>query len=183
MNVNMELVEKYGLAKYAGDADLSREFSKGFSGVIKAVQNSSNSKPPLGFNDHFTKGIGEAVGKGVGGVGLGLALHGLNKVVGAIGNTNLHTKYVAALEKAISMNPLLRETNKQELLSLGETIFKFAPHVAGDANVLSHILAHIVQADSGAGIDSMTLKTLGDLESRYIDNAGGGAGFSPKTYV
>lgn len=127
----------------------------------------------------FQKGLFEALGKGLSGIGVGLGIHGLSMAASSIGNASLHTSFLQALEKAIAMNPVLKGADKQKTAQYAETVFKFAPHVATDPNLLSSILANAIH---GEGIDPMTIKTLGDLEARYVENKSGNL-FSPKTYV
>lgn len=164
----LEKVKQYAMEKYAGDEKLAAQFVAGFE--KQAV------------DAGFASAVTGAVGKGLGGLAVGLGLHGLNQAFSAATQGNLHTKFLEALARAIAMNPRLREEPKERVENYAETIFKFAPHVSCDANLLSTILANAVQGHEGAGIDPMTIKTLGDLESRFIENRSAGA-FSPKTYV
>ena len=97
--------------------------------------------------------IGEAAGKGLMGIGLGLGLHGLNAATSHVANMGLHSDFLKALTHAVQSNPVLKNADEAKVLQYGETIFKFAPHIAGDANLLSSILANAVH---GEGIDPMT---------------------------
>ena len=171
----LEKVKQYALEKYAGDETLAEHFVEGF--LKQASQNAPKTTAQM-----FSEGLTGAVGKGIGGLAVGLGVHGLNQALASVANGSLHTQFLEALAKAISMNPQLREQKKERVAQYAETIFKFAPHVACDPNLLSSILANAVQGHEGAGLDVMTIKTLGDLESRYIENRGS-VTFSPKTYV
>jgi hypothetical protein len=175
-------VKNYALAKYNGDEELATAFAASFE---KAANEDKKSSPAAfgrslpSFGESITKGLGEGVGKGISGIVMGLGLHGINGIVNAASSSTLHNAFLLALQKAIASNSTLREADKARVKDYAETIFKFAPHVATDANVLSQVLANAVH---GEGVDSMTIKTLGDLESRYMENHSAG-GFTPKTYM
>lgn len=161
----LEKVKQYAMEKYAGDETLANEFVEGFQ---KEAAEAGLLNSAIG-----------AVGKGIGGLAVGLGIHGLNQAFAGAERAGLHTQFLGALAKAIAGNRILREAEKQKVEQYAETIFKFAPHVACDPNLLSSILANAIH---GEGIDPMTIKTLGDLEGRFIENRGAG-GFSPKSYV
>ena len=181
----IELVKQYAMEKYAGDKEAIDSFMEGFTkqaslfSTVQSAITAPNSGKVPSFGESVTKGLGEAAGKGLMGIGLGLGLHGLNAATSHVANMGLHTDFLKALTHAVQSNPVLKNADEAKVLQYGETIFKFAPHIAGDANLLSSILANAVH---GEGIDPMTIKTLGDLESRYVDNRSAGA-FSPKSYV
>ena len=198
----LEKVKQYAMEKYAGEEALVEQFVEGFvkqaaetiqhqyrhdataGGMVldRMTRTNSPDMPVRGITDLFQEGISQAVGKGIGGLAVGLGIHGLNQAFSAATSGSLRTKFLEALEHAISMNPRLREEPKEKIVHYAETIFKFAPHVAGDANILSALLANAAQGHEGAGIDVMTIKTLGDLEARFIENRTAG-GFTPKSYV
>lgn len=199
-------VKEYALEKYAGDQSKADEFVNGFvkrAGLIDLVTtktdyNEDGSErgssrtvsqaqlpyhaPIKGMKDFLQEGFTGAIGKGLGGLTVGLGVHGMNLMASSAQQGLLHTRYLEALAKAISMNPALREEDRARVQQYADTVFKFAPHVAGDPNILSSILANAMLGNEGAGMDLTTIKTLGDLESRFIENRTSGA-FSPKTYV
>ena len=192
-------VKRHALEKYAGDRVEAAKFVKGFKAQLEktAALQFANAdelnearfghdqakfefeKDKSGLKGMFQGGVASAVGKGVGGLAMGLGIAGISKAISAIGNASLHTKFLIALEQAISSNSILREAEKAKVAQYAETIFKFAPNVATDANLLSSILANAVH---GQGVDPVTVKMIGDLESRYVENSGTGT-FSPKTYI
>lgn len=170
----LDAIKEYALTKYAGDENLANQFVEGFK--KQAAYNKSDEN---GISSGFMSGIGKAIGGGIGGFGIGLGIHGISSAFSAAERDSLHTKFLSALSSAISSNPILKNANKAKVQNYAETVFKFAPHVACDPNLLSHVLAGTID---GEGIDLMTIKTLGDLENRYVENRSSG-GFSPKTYV
>jgi hypothetical protein len=183
-----ESVKKFALEKYAGDETMANAFVEGFAKQAALMFNNADELAEARFKEElsrnspqgmFTSGVAGALGKGVGALAAGLGVHGLNMAVSSIQKSSLHTTFLASLAKAISTNRILRDADKEKVEQYAETIFKFAPNVACDSNLLSSILANAVH---GEGIDPMTIKTLGDLEGRFVDNRGSGA-FSPKTYV
>ena len=154
MNTNEYLYE-VALEKYAGDR-------------IKAVA----------FVKGFTKEAGEGVGafgqaaiKAGFGLAAGMAGAGM---IGAINswkkdstNFKLRNKFEMALAQVMATNRVVKGASPEKAKAYAETIFKFAPNVAADANLLGSVLANAVL---GEGIDSMTIKSLVDLEGRYMDN-------------
>lgn len=189
----LEKIKQLALEKCAGDEKLAAEFLEGFYDEILTKQAAFGipsgdalkgaagavGKGLLGLGENAFKSYGEGLGKGLAGVTLGLGVTGLVSSVKSIQNDHLHTEFVAALRQAVSSNPIVRNANKQKVISYAETIFKFAPHVATDANLLSAILANAVH---GEGIDPMTIKNLTDLESRYTTTMSA-TSFSPKAYA
>lgn len=107
------------------------------------------------------------------GIGLGASLMGALLVKGissssnAVIGSNLRSKFELALDQAISTNKMLKGANEAKIKSFAETIFKFAPHIASDPNMLSNILGHVVDTQS---LDINIIKTLTDLEGRFRDN-------------
>lgn len=109
------------------------------------------------------------------GVGLAAGVLGAG-LVGAINSyrassmdSALRQKFERALAQVIANNRVVKGAPVEKAKTYAETIFKFAPNVAADANLLSSILANAVL---GEGIDQMTIKNLVDLEGRYRDNTG-----------
>ena len=132
----------------------------------------------------WARGAASAAGKAmVGGIG-GLGMAGIMGLANIVNNHSLHNKYLSALKESMQTNRILREAGStqegaKKLLTFGNTIFKFAPHVATDSNLLSSILANAFHGD---GIDPMTIRTLTELESRYRD-MGSSESFNPKMWM
>lgn len=162
----LEKIKEIAMEKFAGDEQLAEAFVEGFA------------KEAFDLGE-FNKGVGGAIGKGIGGTMIGLGLAGFGKALNNVRMGGLHNQFMASLEHAISTNPVLREADRNKVVGYAETVFKFAPHVSTDANLLSAILANAVH---GEVIDPMTIRTLSDLEGRYVENGSSG-NFSPKTYV
>lgn len=189
----LEQLHKCAMEVCGNDETLLGHFYDGFlksAGAPDFYQSWLNSGAALGAGagavsggsklvGNFQKGLMEAFGKGAAGLGIGLGVHGISTAARSINDASLHTKFLSALEKAMSSNVVLKDADKQKVAQYAETVFKFAPHVATDSNLLSSILANAIH---GEGIDPMTIKTLGDLEARYLENRSGNL-FSPKAYV
>jgi hypothetical protein len=193
----LDNIKAYALEKYAGDEAAADEFVNGFVNqvVLKKMEKSATDVNTLfdniksigkgiygvraskdTFGGSLMQGVGQAVGKGLGSALMFAGAAGLGSAASIVANNNLHTKFLSSLEKAISSNRIIREANKDRVRQYAETVFKFAPNVAADANLLSAILANAIH---GEGIDPMTIKTLTELESRYRDNTA----VNPKTFV
>lgn len=107
------------------------------------------------------------------GVTLGAGLLGAAIVKGvssgstAVSNYSLRNRFDMSLAQVMANNKIIKGARPEKAKAYAETIFSFAPYVAADPNLLSSILANAVL---GEGIDPQTIKTLVDLEGRYVDN-------------
>jgi hypothetical protein len=183
-----EKIKEYALVKYAGDESKVAEFVEGFK---QGLQKHAGFQPDMFghtagermksafLQGELAKGIAGGLGKGIGALAMGIGAAGISHAVSSLSSASLHSKFLQALQSAIASNRILKDADKAKVEQYAETIFKFAPNVATDSNLLSSILANAIH---GEGIDPMTIKTLGDLEGRYNDNRSS-SGFTPKTYV
>lgn len=170
MNV-LDKIKELGLSQFPGNDAMADEFVKGFTKQAFGG--------PETFGESFSKGVGGGLGKGVGGMAVGLGLHGVSAMLNSVRSDRLHTEFLAALQRAIASNPVLKGANKEKVKNYAETVFRFAPNVATDSNLLSSVLANAIH---GEGIDPMTVRSLTDLESRYSESLAAPI-FSPKSYV
>jgi hypothetical protein len=173
MSIDLNKVYQLGLEKFAGDQKQAVEFVEGFAkeaGFMDVLKGNADG------NRGFIPSIMEGAGKGLGGALVSGVVGALGSAATSIGNGSLHNKFMMALEHAINTNPLLKSAKREKVIQYAESIFKFAPHVSTDTNILSSILANAVH---GEGIDPLTIKTLVDLESKFKDNTT----FSPKSYI
>lgn len=177
-------VKQYGLEKFAGDEVSADEFVEGF---VKASMATATER--VNAEDRATKrrfegvntidkntmvgslknGLTESIGKGFGGLLISSGIAATGYAVNQIKNNNLHTQFLQSLEQAIASNRILKEANREKVKQYADTIFRFAPNVASDVNLLNSILANAVH---GEGIDPMTIKTLTELENRFSTNTG-----------
>lgn len=115
-------------------------------------------------SEEVLKGMSNALGKGVTGVGLQLGLLAASAISNAVANSNLRAKFLQALETAIKRSSILQQADKQKVMSFGDTIFKFAPSVATDANVLGMVLTNAIHGES---LDPMTIQSLQNMERSF----------------
>jgi hypothetical protein len=196
-------VRQYAMEKFAGDKNLAEDFVKGFAKEAMSTPRPQTMAQELKdaathqlnvdklrldqskFDmERKTKdGLGPArsgfmneVGKGMGNLVLTLGIAGVGKVYNNISMDRLHTKFLAALEKAIQSNHLIGEADRSKVMQYANTLFKFAPNIATDVNVLTSVLSNAIH---GEGIDPATIKALTDIEGRFAENDS----FSPKTYI
>jgi hypothetical protein len=198
--MELEQVKQFALTKFAGDETAAQEFVDGFVETlgqekyagIKQVFNSVKDGTAKAFSQNYggsrsggdeksfksslMQGLGKGLGEGMGGIAIATGIQGVANLAGIVGNNVLHYKFLTALEYVIASNRLIREAGKDKVRQYGETIFKYAPNVATDPNLLTSVLANAIHGD---GIDPITVKTLTELESRYRDNTT----FSPKSFV
>lgn len=182
----LDKVEQIAMIKFAGDKTAVAHFMDGFTkeaGVLDRMLNTPTGQPtafdktksPDTLGNTITRGIGQSFGQGLGNLAVTAGVSSVGSLYRSVNNTMLHSKFLQALERAYQGNRILKEADKEKVLQYAETVFKFAPNVATDANLLSSILANAIH---GEGIDPMTIKTLTDLEGKFTDNAT----FSPKQY-
>lgn len=169
-----ETIEKIAAEKFPDSKEDAEKFIEGFLDKMAAWQNpreggfdGGGKDGKIGFGGHLTKGLGEQLGKGLMGTAVGLGVAGVAKLVSGVQSQALHNSFLQALIQATQMNVLLKKTDKEKLRSYGETLFRFAPHVATDPNMLAHLLSNAVQGD---GMDAQTIRLAADLENRYQQN-------------
>lgn len=165
------------------DNNMSKELEQFIEGFTKAAAEKLGSVEAgadfvRGFltetgieKEAFFGSMAEGAGKALGAAGVGLALGALaNRMGGSFDagqRAQLHVKFQAALNQVKSTNRIVKAADQTKVNSYAETIFRFGPHVAGDANVLASLLANFIQGES---IDPMSIKTIVDLEGRYKEN-------------
>lgn len=176
--IDLHKVYQLGLEKFAGDQKLATEFVEGFvkEAGLPSMSELFYSKSGDGRTSGMLGSILDGAGKGLGGALVSGAVGILGSAASSINNGSLHNKFMVALEHAIHTNPILKNAKREKVIQYAESIFRFAPRVAGDTNLLSSILANAIH---GEGIDPLTIKTLVDLESKFKDNTT----FNPKSYV
>ena len=112
----------------------------------------------------------EAGARALGVLGVGLAgaaiAKGLVSGGKAIDMSALRRRFESSLATVMANNKIVKAYPPDKVKSYAETIFRFAPRVAADPNLLASLLANSVQ---GEGIDPMTIKTLTELEAKYAD--------------
>lgn len=163
-----------GLEEF-GDDGAAKEFVKGFLKEASFLSDATINT----FKGQMTGGAGKALGAGAVALALGLGVHGLSSILNTANTGYLRDRFQQSLARVMSTNLVLKDADRTKVNSYAETIFKFAPHVAADPNLLSSVLANAVH---GEGIDPMTVRTLTDLEAKVVESKKN-ALFSPKAYV
>lgn len=131
---------------------------------------------PAGLGTDILTGVAKTLGGGIGSIIVNSAVGVGAGLIGGAMNLHLKVKFAESLTKARKMNKVIEGADKTKVIQFAETIFSFAPHIASDPNLLSTILANAIHGD---GLDPMTIKTLTELEGRYVENKS----FSPKSFV
>lgn len=107
---------------------------------------------------------GFGLAAGLAGAGI---VKGITSASGAVSNYKLRQKFEMALAQVISSNRVIKGAKPEKVKEFAETIFKFAPNVASDPNLLASVLSNVILGDS---LDPMTIKTLVELEGKYNQN-------------
>lgn len=179
-------IRQYGMLKFAGDKQAVEHFVDGFmkeAGLMDILSTATGGgsgqggiRPADTLGQTITKGFGSSMGQGLGSLAVSMGTTSVGSLYNSVKGAALHSKFLQALERAYQGNRILKESPKEKVLQYAETIFKFAPNVATDSNLLSSILANAIHGD---GIDPMTIKTLTDLEKVHEGNVT----FNPKNYT
>lgn len=184
--MNLYNTIKAEAVKIYGSEEAADEFMNGF--VVKAASfwDNFNLNAPTAapkdsrfqatFGEHISKGMGESLGRAAAGGAASLAIAGISSVAGVIKDHALYNKFLKALNEAVHSNKILKGEDKTKVINFANTVFKFAPNVATDPNLLASILANAIH---GENIDPMTIKTLTELESRYKELGN----FQPKQWI
>lgn len=176
-------LKKEAQAHYGLSEDEANAFVEGFVKEAASQMDMFGGNHPV--HNHFEKdsiygrtvgGISDSLGKGIGALALNGVVAGVAGLVGSAQNASLYRQFTEALKKVVESNRVIKNADRTKVLSYAETIFKFAPHVASDANVLSQLLANAVH---GEGIDPNTIETITRLEERYA----GKRSFQPKNFT
>ncbi len=184
----IDKIEQYAMLKFAGDKEAVAEFLEGFSkeasflgGMLNAPVGQPIDPKKLGLKEPDTlqhtiiKGIGGTLGQGIGNLAVTAGIAGAGNLFNSVKGMKLHSQFLQALEKAYQTNRILKEADKEKVLQYAETIFRFAPNISTDSNILSSVLANAIH---GEGIYPDTIKMLTDIEAKYMDNSA----FNPKMY-
>lgn len=171
-------VKQMGLEKFAGDDELANEFVKGFVAQVALEKEAAapTKGQPESYGANFTRGLIGELGKNVGSLGVNLGVGAAVTGYRFITDGARHTRFLKALEQALHMSEFLRRQPREKVERYADTIYKFAPMVATDPNLLQSILTNAVHGD---GVDIMTIKSLTDLEGKWRDNGS----IAPKTFV
>lgn len=173
-----EAQEKLGLTDAQADA-----FVDGFvkeAGMFDFVTRPGGKDADITVAHDVVKGFGESLGKGIGG-GIGslmvnATVAGIAGLVGSAQDAATYRQFTEALKQVIESNRIVRNADRNKVMSYAQTIYKFAPHVAADANLLSQLLANAIH---GEGVDPSTIETITRLEERY----GRGPAFRAKDFT
>lgn len=167
---------------FPNDEKSQADFVEGFitktANIFSTAMKTKHDQGSFG-DSFFNRGIGQATGKALVGGVAGLGVAGIMSLMNTVSDNKLYNDYLKALNVAVRENRILKAANPKKVSDFGQTIFKFAPHVATDPNLLSSILANAIH---GEGIDPMTIRTLTELESRYQD-IGNKELFNPKAWI
>lgn len=126
------------------------------------------------ISSSFIKGIGEESGKGIAQAGFGVLGSIINAAASKLDMLSLRSKFSKAMEQVSQVNKVVRDELQEDPMkvkSFADTIFKFAPHVACDPNMLAWALAGTIH---GGGVDANTIKMLAEMENRILQNSSGG---------
>jgi hypothetical protein len=119
----------------------------------------------LPMNQMFGGAMRDAAGKATVAAIAGAGLYGLNRLVRSADQDIAKTRFESALRQVLSSNDqagqIIKSVDRAKVMSLANTIFEYAPSVAGDVNILKSLLATYVNSD---GIDPSTIRSLQELE-------------------
>lgn len=183
----LEKIKELGLEKFAGNEELADQFVAGFVAHVmieKEAQEVSELQkeaagPQRGGQDitaDYLKGMATEAGKSSAGFVGNMAVSGLIGGYRLVADQFRYQRFLKALHQAIANSHVLREHDSKKVMKYADTIYRFAPLVAVDPNLLQSVLTNAVLGD---GIDLMTIKSLTDLQGRYRENGA----MNPKALV
>lgn len=162
--ITLELIKEAAASTYTDEVE-REAFMEGFT------KEAAISLGPVFSNPDFVQGLANGAGKSLATLGIGLMgaalVKGISSTSKAVSGAGLRSKFEQALNQVKANNRVVRGAKSERVNDYAETIFKFAPHVASDPNLLSSILANAVL---GEGIDPQTIKAITELESRFVEN-------------
>ena len=122
------------------------------------------------------EGFGAAVPRVLIPLGVGAGLIAATKAIGAISKQIDKNKFEAAYRQALATNKMFEGQDPVKLRSLADTIFRLAPTVACDPNLLSTTLQ--AQMHDAQGMSTKVARELVDLEDKISGR--GSNTFKPK---
>lgn len=175
LELRKEAQEKLGMNEAQADA-----FVEGFvkeASLFDFVTRPGDNPTTAGHDivGGAAKKFGEAIGGGIGNLAINGAIAGVASVVSSAQSAVLFRKFTEALKTVMESNRIVRNADRNKVMSYADTIYKFAPHVAADVNLLSQLLANAIH---GEGVDPSTIETITRLEERYSKDTG----FKPKNF-
>lgn len=180
-----EAQEKLNLTDAQADAFVAgfvKEAAAPYDPLINRGPNDSGSSTMERATGHFvSEGVGalaKSIGGGIGSLAVNGVLQGVAGLVNSAQNAALYRKFTESLKTVMESNRIVRNADRNKVLSYADTIYKFAPHVASDVNLLSQILANAIH---GEGVDPSTIESITRLEERY--GSSGRGDFRAKDYT
>jgi hypothetical protein len=159
----LDKIRALAMEKLASEAEVDA-FMAGFeSAALEKAGSFMDVVTSRPFVDGATK-AGFGLGASLLGAGI---VRGISTASRHSRDNQLRAKFDMALAQVMATNKIVKGARPEKARQYAETMFTFAPHVASDANLLGSILSNAVLGES---IDPQTIKTLVDLEGRYVDN-------------
>jgi hypothetical protein len=176
----LEKIKQYGLEKFAGNEELANEFVKGFVTQVAMEKAASDGRgrgrEDEGYGKQLMRSVVDNFGRNVGSLGVNM-LTGTAMGIGRfVADGSRHTRFLEALRQALASSEFLQKQPRAKVENYANTIYKFAPMVSTDPNLLQSVLTNAVHGD---GVDITIIKTLTDLESRWRESGS----IQPKTFV
>lgn len=177
-------VKQLGLEKFAGDEELADQFVAGFVAHVmleKEAQDLELEKvaapqKPMDLTREMAEGMAGQAGRAVGGFAVNSLVAGATILGRSVSDQFRYQRFKKALLQALQSSHILQSAPRNKVEMYADTIYKFAPMVATDPNLLQSVLTNAVHGD---GVDIMTVKSLTDLENKWRENGS----VNPKAFV
>lgn len=171
LQLRKEAQEQLGLNDAQADAFIDGFIKEASFPSTQAPREPWKATTAAGHN--LVESFGKNIGGGLGNLAVNSLVSGIAGIVGSARESMLYRKFTESLKTVIESNRIVRNADRNKVMSYAETIYRFAPHVASDVNLLSQLLANSIH---GEGVDPSTIETITRLEERY----GKDSGFKPK---
>lgn len=177
IQLRAEAQDKMGFTDEQADAFVEGFIKEAAAGFPAAGAGAPGGKEPWAAGTAVTHGIvdnfARNIGGGLGNLAINSLVGGVANLVGSARDSMLHRTFTESLKTVIENNRIVRNADRNKVMSYAQTIYKFAPHVASDVNLLSQLLSNSIH---GEGVDPTTIETITRLEERIgKDNS-----FKPK---
>lgn len=145
--------------------------------IVDSIRTDTKTfNPRLRAIESMAEGFGAIVPRVAVPLGVGAGILAATKAAKAIINQIDKNKFEGSYRQALSTNKMLDGEDPVKLRSLADTIFRLAPHVACDPNLLSTVLQE--QIKNFNGMTTQKARELVDLEDKLSGRSSNS--FKPK---
>lgn len=133
------------------------------AGFMDFLRGAGDHLGGTGAGAQFGEALAQSAGKIVPPLMAGLGIAAAARALTSVRNTMDYKKFERALQIATDRNPALKQADPERVKMYAESIFRVAPTVSQDPNVLAQVLVNAVRFET---FDPKTLEMLANLEAK-----------------